>query len=1530
MALFVFITDNCREEASEHPNWSDRLESFAKELEKKQTVAMFEHFPPPYLVKKKFGEYSGRLIAAHVMVGEERDDSVVVLLSALVRGDGKYEAFSNDAVAYGQQHLEQLYRGEDWAAYVWKRKEKEPPKPKPDVSEDEYGYLHGALSAVSARVDEGETPAEELVAESSEWVKRCGETTFQNWHSHLHKAVEQAVFEETGHDLPGGRMVRVPGCLGWSVLLRSFPQHRLLWLAAPVVDNDQAALKTLRKMYAPVLTQETPSLETVLKASRRAYPAVLLLAPDMWMNLQREVQANMALSPEESQVLRSARRQQGADGTVTGGFPMFINGRAGSGKTTILQYLFAEILFYHLTKGEAAAPPIYFTCNRELLRNSREFVEKLLSCNASYSHHDGDRGALVKESKAVLDGAFKEFHEHLLSLVEPTERTERFAKDKYVGYARFKQLWTARFGKLPKARKEFGPDVSWHVIRSYIKGLTSEELTDFEEYQRLDKKQVTVTHETYKAVYQNVWTNWYQPVSQTDGYWDDQDLARYLIEADDARRRAEEEPAGIAPAQSAICGLRAVHPAIFCDESQDFTRIELEVILRMSLFSERSLKREDVAMVPFVFAGDQFQTLNPTGFRWEAIKAFFVEKFIFALATHRPKTIDLNYQELTYNYRSSRSIVRFSNYVQALRARLFDLTSLQPQQPWEDEHNPPPVTYFLGDNDEFWTRLKKEADVAIIVPCGEGEELDYIKQDPVLSKKVQIVDNAPNRIVLSAVGAKGLEFTRVVVYGFGDMADRTLLEPLFDCSKSYADDPDRSLPLQYFINRLYVAVSRAKRRLFIVDSADGFKKLWDFAHDEKLEKAIVEGIRNGRETWGKAIARLESGRTDDLSRDRAADPLENAETLARDGRARGNALHLLQAANIYRNNGHEQDAIRCKADAARIEGKFIEAAGHFLGCKAPQQATECFWRAERPGWAALCKAAERHPELIGRLEYGFARAIGGKPTVTETTTLFKRLDELLADEQGREESVGNPSWAVAVRALLDAIRELAAPKGEWLSVFDLVEKIVAAGIRVGTPPRAQLAYRAGELEQAVKLWDAAGERGSHEYKIARAFSAPYPEKLAALHEIVKREEIIAEYERHTGVALSPDQSRFVGRAYLHQQNYDLALPLLVEAKDTAGIGELIAGAQPRQPNLALKASIAQFAVVAAADDWLNALPYVQGRSLPCVGRTNSELGAWMTRHKENLDLALMRAMSRADSIVKLTWDAKREKVTQRPFAEYLQRTFFVKNSSAIADEYVVELGAAIERSGSRMGALRFYETIRDDGATSVERKQHALERWVVCKERQAQFLAQDGDAKAAGLQSAEAKKEREKLGMKPGDKLDEFPKLDPLAVYLASVMRASANTTTPPADKAEVPETPYKPEVAPVVAPTAKARKVLDKGILPPKATVTPAEPAKDETRLKTAPPAAIQKWNIGGLDFEFYRDAGRLNINGENGLRVSVRLAKGSCSSEDLTVTPDDEKPKKFKVEEWNLIVDLDNAHAVLIELPGEKLQLRVMLGEA
>ena len=214
------------------------------------------------------------------------------------------------------------------------------------------------------------------------------------------------------------------------------------------------------------------------------------------------------------------------------------------------------------------------------------------------------------------------------------------------------------------------------------------------------------------------------------------------------------------------------------DEAQDFTRLELEFLLRINLFSRGGpLRPNDLGRVCFAFAGDQFQTLNPTGFRWEVIKATFVEKFIFELdAGRRVGRTDLNYRELQYNYRSSHKIVRFGNHVQAMPAALFRLPDLKPQTPWTTEKRAFQVTWFRAGDAAFWEKFRREPRHGCHRPLSRGGGSGVCAgrsvsegPDPYGGRRAAERARTPAR-------AKGCEYPNVVAYGFGEAAEVDVME----------------------------------------------------------------------------------------------------------------------------------------------------------------------------------------------------------------------------------------------------------------------------------------------------------------------------------------------------------------------------------------------------------------------------------------------------------------------------------------------------------------------------------------------------------------------------------------------------------------------------------------------------------------------------------------------------------------------------------------------------------------------------------
>ena len=54
MSIFVYLTENCKTDANTH-GLVVELERLRDRVESAQSTSFFFPFPPPYLVKKKFG-----------------------------------------------------------------------------------------------------------------------------------------------------------------------------------------------------------------------------------------------------------------------------------------------------------------------------------------------------------------------------------------------------------------------------------------------------------------------------------------------------------------------------------------------------------------------------------------------------------------------------------------------------------------------------------------------------------------------------------------------------------------------------------------------------------------------------------------------------------------------------------------------------------------------------------------------------------------------------------------------------------------------------------------------------------------------------------------------------------------------------------------------------------------------------------------------------------------------------------------------------------------------------------------------------------------------------------------------------------------------------------------------------------------------------------------------------------------------------------------------------------------------------------
>ncbi|MDR2406586.1 MAG: ATP-binding domain-containing protein, partial [Bacteroidales bacterium] len=899
MAYIVYITVNCKDEAKKH-NFEDALLKLKENIEKNQSISQLERFgSTKYSSKKKFGSFQGRLITYEkVYTVKQKEYAVIIFLTLFIRGDKEYSVFQRDPESNGKKYLSKI---DDDAIqdYIEISVDKNPLPTKQQLHEDEEAYLH------SAGISDYNLDNEDLIYESDEWVRIIKQEPFSLLLPRIYDTVKK-IYEKTSDD----NEIEIVQRNERIIFSLEKEKKRLSLLNIVNVQDQQQSTKTEK-----IISDWNEKIDKDISIVKRAYPQYILADETLWMGIEKDPLSNFVLSKEEIEILSSCTRTQDQESA----FPLFINGRAGSGKSTMLQYLFTDYFSrYFSYKDTIKNPPIYFTYNADLLQRAKLFVKGLITCNSFFT----DKKELQEKNKdfiSELEDSFKEFKTYLLSLVPPSDN-HWFDKNNYINYTRFKSLWMDKFKTIKNAPKDYNYDICWHVIRTYIQGIDTEEYLDVDDYDELEEKQKTVSKEKFQLIFDKVWL-WYDEQKNTKKLWDDRDLVRYIIEHDLAK---------------------PLFPGVFCDEAQDFTRIEMEVILRLSLFSNRDIKKQHISKIPFAFAGDELQTLNPTGFRWEALKAGFTQKFILSLSTENTSRVqtNLNYRELKNNYRSSPSIVKFCNTLQLFRYVRFNIPGLQPQIPWNALTNAP-VVYFLSNDASFWENIQKLTDTVFIIPCDEGQEIEWIKENKDLKEHIHVSNNTPNVPVLSANLSKGLEFNRVVVYGFGMDCPANTIE------KKDNEDISKTLPLEYYINKTYVAISRAKKQLFIVDSQDGIEDLWRVTQDKQLIDKHLEIINDGNTAWSSDnLSFLMQGSHSNLLDDENEINMDDIATQFKEsGISSRNSYMLRQAGNIYKELAQTVEANKCEALAYLFDGKYLEAGKTYNASGWIEDAIKSYWLA---------------------------------------------------------------------------------------------------------------------------------------------------------------------------------------------------------------------------------------------------------------------------------------------------------------------------------------------------------------------------------------------------------------------------------------------------------------------------------------------------------------------------------------------------------------------------------------------------------
>lgn len=857
---------------------------------------------------------------------------------------------------------------------------------------------------------------------------------------------------------------------GFYVVHTAFPSHNALVLHEPsATELSDIEIDEIRKKFEG-------GDEAIRAHGRRVYPYWILADYSLWQSIEDGGKSNLALSPEELAIL---------DGVSSNAenLPLIIDGRAGSGKSTMLSFIFASL---YLRQAEVGGDevPVFLSYNKRLLDSSRRNVRGILKSNAQVFVQSKTREAINRN----LD-TFLTFQEYLFEHLSLSQR-DAFPESHYVSYSIFKNAYQRQ----PPASKLVPPKIqlpshvsaefAWFGIRQFIKGLfLPDGASDFESldelgeaFEGLSSKARTISFDDLTTIYQEVYCPWYKVQLSENNLWDDQDLVRQAL-----RSLGENE----IPKTRRIPGRVA---AIVCDEVQDFSQQDLQFIVNSShLLRTRPTGR--TSAFPLIFAGDPMQTLSPSGFRWARLKSQMWES-LETLGVERP----INVRTLRYNYRSRGDIVRFSNSIQALRrdrdgARL-DETDYEPATPWGEDESPTSTEfshlekYIVNDTDDLdESRLREISqflrDAAVLVPCEEGGEGAYILGNKILRTAFSetTTSNVPE-LVFSASLAKGLEFDNVVLFNFGDA-----LAKIEEENRARGFD----FPQRFLLNKLYVSATRAIKNLIIIDTRQGDERLW-----KKFESPhITDLLRN----VPASEHRTRYGTLATVHELRPLEPEaanELADRLFEEASATGEAALFEKALYYFRKSRNTNGMIECQARLHEVRGEWQEAAERWETLRSSARAdrrVECrtnslnaLWRGRL--WKQYCDLSESD-DKYGQGWRSKAAAFMARIDTTDSEKCLRDLIAALNRQLNNDrrpldaEVFTSDSWS----PVLDAV-SLALLQEESLSnandiADDLIPSFEYLHERVGYRVRAvlgNLKYTVNDIKGAGRLWSTLSDK----------------------------------------------------------------------------------------------------------------------------------------------------------------------------------------------------------------------------------------------------------------------------------------------------------------------------------------------------------------------------------------------------------------------------------------------------------------------
>lgn len=528
--------------------------------------------------------------------------------------------------------------------------------------------------------------------------------------------------------------------------------------------------------------------------------------------------------------------------------PLVISGSAGSGKTSVALESLKKI------KGKFEGGKIlYITKSENLIKESKKLLE--------YEYYDETANEFKIAAPEEID--FLSLHEFLEKRVKDIKGKKPIDRSKFFSWFNI----ICKKDKFKEYKKD--GDKIFEEFTAVIGGgdLLGEDGKD--RYGKLGDRQSMFSVDERNRVY-DFFKEYRKFIEKGSEYYDP-NLVAYE------------------------CITEGMYDAIVVDEVQDLTESTLDLVLK-------SLKDENKSN--FLLCGDVNQVIHPSFFSLSKLKSFLCQnRYIVDQGSEV-------FYILEKNYRNSEQVIEFANRILHLKNYCFaseDKITVDNAFLMKSETKKKGNVGFITDDkkEEIAKQVNESINCAVLVLNDESK------------KSARQLFDTP--LVFNIHEAKGLEFENVILYKFTsckayneiwkiactDKSDGEIDNTINRIRDSYnekevntsrnKDKKDESLEkYKFYMNALYVGVTRAASNVYIIDDKSNLLKIIEPGEEDNVN---IEQEKSSPEEWRKkALELIEKGN------------IEQAERIATKLQKEGKREYAEEVTNALKaNRDHEKD-----------------------------------------------------------------------------------------------------------------------------------------------------------------------------------------------------------------------------------------------------------------------------------------------------------------------------------------------------------------------------------------------------------------------------------------------------------------------------------------------------------------------------------------------------------------------------------------------------------------------------------------------